>query len=137
MGSAFGLATIASACWVVCACFGCSGTDGDSAGEHHGHPTGALCPTGAAPTYDTFGHSFMSAYCVRCHATDRVGSARLGAPNGLDFDELASVRRAAPHIDEHAAAGPAAVNVLMPMDEPAPSIAERYTLGEWLACGAP
>ena len=41
------------------------------------------------------------------------------------------------HIDENAAAGPAAINTVMPPEDPQPTQAQRYSLGEWLACGAP
>ena len=63
------------------------------------------------------------------------GAARHDAPLGHDFDTLEGILLVAEHIDENAAAGPAAINTLMPPSpQPAPSEAERRQLGEWLAC---
>jgi hypothetical protein len=61
----------------------------------------------------------------------------MGAPTFHDFDTRSGVFVVANHIDETAAAGPAAQNSQMPPDGPSPTLAERYQLGEWLACGVP
>ncbi|MDP8255638.1 MAG: cytochrome c [Candidatus Alcyoniella australis] len=42
----------------------------------------ADCPT----TYENFGKAFMEQYCTRCHASDKSGFGRKGAPAGYDFD---------------------------------------------------
>jgi uncharacterized membrane protein len=76
----------------------------------------------------------MDNYCTRCHSSTLTGAARNGAPIGHDFDTFDGVLKVAEHIDEYAAAGPAAVNTLMPPSNPTPSEAERHQLGEWLAC---
>lgn len=111
-------------------------------GDHHeveGGPTGATCPNGSTLTYDTFGMSFMEQYCTSCHASSRAGEARNGAPSDHNFDTLVGVRDNADHIEELAAAGPGAVNTIMPPSEyeAQPSEVDRRLLGEWLACGAP
>ena len=64
-------------------------------------------------------------------------AARHGAPAFHDYDTVEGVRQTIEHIDEQAAAGPNAVNTIMPEDAPKPTEAERRQLGEWLACGAP
>lgn len=102
-----------------------------------GPPTQSECPTGSALTYESFGKPFMEAYCTRCHASTLRGEARHGAPGLHDFDTLFGIKVVFDHIDETTAAGPAATNTGMPPDTPAPSLAERRQLGEWLACGMP
>ena len=79
----------------------------------------------------------MTSYCVRCHGSTVMGTARNGAPADHNFDDLALIKRFAAHIDDLAAAGPTKVNTMMPPDGAAPSVDERRKLGEWLACGAP
>ena len=104
---------------------------------HSGEPTGSVCPQGSTLTYQNFGKTFMDTYCIDCHSTTRTGDARHGAPAFHDYDTVEGVRNTIDHVDEYAAAGPDAVNTLMPNDDPRPTEAERRQLGEWLACGAP
>lgn len=111
---------------------GCGGDD-----DHDGSGSGATCPTTQTLTYEGFGKPFMEKYCTRCHSTTKKGDARLGAPADHDFDDVLTIRALAEHIDEHAAAGPAATNKEMPPSAPVPTMEERLQLGEWLACGAP
>lgn len=111
----------------------------EGAGGEFGPPTGATCPTDrSALTYETFGKSFMTTYCTRCHSTTLKSiEARMGAPDGHDFDLLAGISPVYEHIDRKAASGPAATNELMPPASdsgPKPSMAERVKLGQWLAC---
>ena len=101
-----------------------------------GPPTGALCPPSPTLTYANFGQAFMEAYCTRCHSSTLTGAARMGAPDFHDFDTQFGVQAVAEHIDEAAAAGPAATNTAMPPNAPMPSLAERQQLAEWIACGA-
>ncbi|MBK9036849.1 MAG: c-type cytochrome [Myxococcales bacterium] len=103
----------------------------------HGEPTGSVCPQGSTLTYQNFGKSFMDTYCTDCHSSAKTGAARHGAPAFHDYDTVEGVRNTIDHVDENAAAGPDAVNTLMPADDPRPTEAERRQLGEWLACGAP
>jgi len=110
----------------------CGGDDAPVAGV----ATESVCPTVSPPTYDSFGKQFMTAYCVKCHSSEKVGAARNGAPEFHDFDTLEGILLVAEHVDEYAAAGPAGVNTLMPKINPKPSEAERRKLGEWLACEA-
>ena len=100
-----------------------------------GPPTQSVCPPTSTLTYNNFGKQFMESYCTKCHASDKMGEARQGAPSFHDFDTLNGIEVVADHIDETAAAGPAATNEGMPEDNPKPSLAERQMLGEWIACG--
>ena len=97
-------------------------------------PTRSTCPPDSALTYDNFGAPFMAAYCTRCHASTLEGPARHGAPLFHDFDSKRGILNVGHHVDEYAAAGPAAVNELMPSDGLRPTLAERRQLGAWLAC---
>jgi hypothetical protein len=102
-----------------------------------GEPTQSVCPTGSALTYNNFAKPFMESYCTRCHASDKMGDARNGAPAFHDFDSLFGIKAVSDHVDEVAASGPAATNEGMPPSSPKPSLAERQMLGEWIACGMP
>jgi hypothetical protein len=79
----------------------------------------------------------MTVYSTRRHSSEVIGVDRMGAPPGHDFDTLFGIRLVSEHIDETAAAGPAAANMGMPPAQPMPTLMERQQLGEWLACGAP
>lgn len=109
----------------------------DDDDREEGKPTGSDCPATQTLTYANFGQAFFDQYCQSCHASTVMGAARMGAPADHVFDEVADIRILAEHIDERAAAGPDAVNTLMPPIAPKPTEAERRQLGEWLACGAP
>lgn len=76
----------------------------------------------------------MEKYCTRCHSSELKGSARNGAPLYHDFDSLLGILVVANHVDEYTAAGPEAVNEMMPPDGIEPTLEERTQLGEWLAC---
>ena len=102
-----------------------------------GPPTESVCPQGSTLTYENFGKPFMEAYCTRCHAANLRGADRQGAPSFHDFDTIFGIRVVFDHIDETTASGPAATNTSMPPDDPAPSLAERKQLGEWIACDMP
>jgi uncharacterized membrane protein len=110
--------------------------------DDHDHAAGgvstqAVCPTPSVLTYANFGQAFFTAYCQRCHASTVTDLARMGAPADHTFDTAEQIRALSHHIDELAAAGPAATNTEMPPDGAMPTGAERLQLGEWLACGAP
>jgi len=99
---------------------GCGGDDGKA--------TGSTCPTDSTLTYADFGQVFFQTHCLACHGSR--------GPESPKFDSVAEIRANAADIDKEAAAGPNAVNTVMPesgsVDE-----AERRKLGEWLACAAP
>jgi uncharacterized membrane protein len=117
---------------------GCGGDDGEEEHDHGEQPTGSTCPTtGSTLNYQNFGQSFMTNHCTRCHGSGVTGANRQEAPIGINFDTVEGVRAHRARIDSHAAAGPDAINTLMPPSEPRPSEAQRRELGEWLACGAP
>jgi uncharacterized membrane protein len=108
--------------------------------DHHpveGVATQSVCPDPPTLTYANFGQAFFTSYCQRCHASTVTGLARMGAPADHTFDTVAEIRALSDHIDELAAAGPAATNTEMPPDGAKPTQAQREQLGEWLACGAP
>jgi uncharacterized membrane protein len=98
--------------------------------------TDSTCPTANAPTYASFGESFMASYCTGCHS--REAGDRHGAPSDIELDTEADVIQHASEIDQTAAAGPSAKNTAMPdMSGPVhvqPSEAEREQLGQFLAC---
>lgn len=102
-----------------------------------GPPTEATCSPSSTLTYASFGQPFMTNYCTRCHSSTLSGEARMGAPAFHDFDTQLGVQQVADHIDETAAAGPAATNEAMPPSNPRPTLEERQQLAEWIACGAP
>jgi hypothetical protein len=110
---------------------------GHDEGDHShdiGDNSGATCPTDNTLDYDNFGKGFMDAYCTRCHSSELEGDARNDAPEDHDFDSLIGVLSVSKHIDQYAAAGPDAVNTMMPPDGDKPTEAERRKLGQWLAC---
>lgn len=113
------------------------GCGGDDPSPIEGTPTESVCPTTQTLTYASFGQGFFDNYCQSCHASAVTGAARNGAPADHVFDQVEDIRLLADHIDELAAAGPAATNAIMPPADPKPSEAARTQLGEWLACGAP
>ncbi|WP_434382980.1 hypothetical protein [Melittangium boletus] len=102
-----------------------------------GEPTGTSCPPDSTLTAANFGTDFMTRYCNRCHAASLSGSARQGAPAGVNFDTLDAVRRQTEDIDRWSGAGPNGENTQMPPSGPIPTSEERRQLSEWLACGAP
>jgi len=119
---------------------GCGGdpaTNPPPAPEDPGPATGSVCPTDQTLTYENFGMAFFADYCTHCHSTNPPDGTRYGAPRGLDWDVLETVRAHADQIDKMAAAGPDATNTIMPPRNPRPNDDQRRQLGEWLECGAP
>ncbi len=51
----------------------------------------STCPD-PAPTWDGYGEGFFAENCVGCHGSAVTGAARNGAPDGVDFDDLAGVQ---------------------------------------------
>lgn len=120
---------------VLVASFAACGTDPIPV---FGPPTEATCPPDSTLTYESFAKGFMERYCTQCHHSELVGTARMGAPSFHDFDTIFGIRGVADHVDETAAAGPAAINRGMPpAGYPAPTEDERFQLGEWIACDMP
>jgi hypothetical protein len=87
-----------------------------------GSETGAECTPDSPHTWESFGETFMTAYCVPCHRK---------------YADVERVRREAGAIELEAGAGPNAVNTSMPEAGDKPTLAEREALATWLACGAP
>ncbi|MBI5513087.1 MAG: hypothetical protein HY909_04920 [Deltaproteobacteria bacterium] len=84
-------------------------------------------------TYDAFARGFFDAWCVRCHHSSRVTpEARMGAPDGFNWDQRPSVMT-------HLARIRSAVGVenYMPLTDPRPTCAERRRLVRWIDLGAP
>ncbi len=98
--------------------------------------TGSQCPTTNPPTYASFGMQFFTTYCTGCHS--RMAANRHDAPGDQNYDTEADIKAHLADIDAEAAAGPNAKNTDMPdMSGPVhmqPSMAERETLGQFLAC---
>jgi len=119
-------AAIAAICLALAACGG--GDDGNAFTE-------SVCPPTAPPTYDSFGRTFMEAYCTACHDEAKTGVMRQSAPPTIDFDTLANLRMWTSQIDKQAAIGPASANRRMPpVGQPQPSDDERRQLGAFIAC---
>lgn len=110
---------VASSLFGVLVLLGCSS-------EGLGDPTGSVCPTTSALTYESFGQNFMTTHCLSCHASQQSPT----------FNTVEQIRARASDIDRAAASGPKATNTFMPEDGSV-DVAERQKLGEWLACGAP
>lgn len=104
---------------------GCGGDDEDAPAAG---ATGSTCPDDSTLTYANFGQAFFSSNCLRCHSPS--------GPQSPKLETLEKIRANSDEIDRRAAAGPDAVNTVMPADASIPE-AERRKLGEWLACGAP
>jgi mono/diheme cytochrome c family protein len=83
-----------------------------------GSATDSVCPT-TPVTYASFGQTFFSTYCVRCHG---------------EYSSEAGVKRDLSGIDQQAAKGPSATNTSMPNGSKIPTEAEREMLGQYLAC---
>lgn len=119
--------------WALLAVLAACGSDNPLFGP----PTESVCPSTQTLTYENFGKTFMETYCTKCHNSELRGEDRMGAPSFHDFDTLFGIKAVSEHIDETAAAGPAAVNDGMPNEGPYPTLLERQRLGEWIACGMP
>jgi mono/diheme cytochrome c family protein len=97
-------------------------------GGDDGKATGSTCPNDSTLTYANFGQAFFQTNCLVCHGSK--------GPESPKFDTVAQIRADTADIDKNAAAGPDAVNTIMP-ETGSVAEAERRKLGEWLACGAP
>jgi hypothetical protein len=83
-------------------------------------------------TWETVGHPFVLEWCTSCHSSRLDGDGRYGAPDGVDLDTLAGVRRWSERVSARALAEGAD----MPPATQAPPEA-RAAVAAWLACGAP
>jgi hypothetical protein len=84
-------------------------------------------------TYAGFARDFLTRLCVRCHSTTRTTpKARMGAPDGMNWDDDASLRRELMRIRR--AVG---VDNYMPLTPPSATCAERRRLVRWVDLGAP
>ena len=86
------------------------------------------CPTNS-DTQQAAGRAVVESDCNGCHASTVEGQARQGAPSGLDFDNLATVRDEAGELYEEVVDGS------MPPGAPLPD-AKAEDVRVWLACGA-
>ncbi len=86
----------------------------------------AACPTdGTTLTYENFGSSFMSSYCVSCHSGSR-------AESGIDLSTSSKAQTYAAAIVSEAGTR----SKMPPAGSPAPTATERAQLVEWLSCGS-
>lgn len=93
---------------------------------------GRSCPPDSALTYESFGRPFMRMWCTSCHSSALSDGERGGAPAGSNFDTLEAVRSNRENLYRIAADDAA---IMPPVG--GPEMAERWRLGDWLACGAP
>ncbi len=110
------------------ALFVVAGAGVSACGDATGQATGSTCPSDSALTYDNFGQAFFQTNCLVCHGSN--------GPQSPKYDTVEQIRANSSNIDKAAAAGPAAVNTVMP-NTGSVAETERRKLGEWLACGAP
>lgn len=98
--------------------------------------TDPIDPCRDAPTYDTDIRRIVDDKCITCHAQALMGSARMGAPDTLDFDDYATIQ---PNLD--ALADAITSGREPPRDTPdappATSAVERQLVNEWRRCGYP
>jgi hypothetical protein len=101
-----------------------------------GPTTDSTCPATDRPTNASFGSAFFGTYCLPCHAIDRRGTDRHGAPPTIDFDTEALIRDNTSDIDKKAAFGATIHNAFMPPAHAQvfPTETERFRLGEYIAC---
>lgn len=130
---------VAVALWVAVGC----GTDPTGDGIVEG-PMVAGCPTYPQPTahpgddlggddFATLAAPFFADYCTRCHSTAlTTAEARNNAPEGLNWDDEASVRANLDRI-RRAVGG----ENFMPPSAPAPTCDERLRMTQWIDAGAP
>lgn len=83
-------------------------------------------------TWDAFAQTFFVTYCTRCHSTENVGDERNFAPEGLNWNDEASVRANLSRIRNAIGVGN-----FMPPSAPTPSCDERLRLVRWIDLGAP
>ncbi len=91
-------------------------------------------PDGGAggDTWANYAQGFFAMYCTRCHSSTLSGDARIGAPDGYNWDDEAAV-------DLHIADIRDAVGVhdFMPFNPPDPSCSERRRIVRWIDAGGP
>jgi len=91
------------------------------------------CPSDSTLRYEGFGTQFFQTYCQRCHTQAMTGMLRQGAPDGLNFDDVETIRR----LQDLIWSAAADTHTIMPPTAPVPTRAERQQLGDWIACGEP
>jgi hypothetical protein len=83
-------------------------------------------------TWGTYAQGFFATWCTRCHSSMNVGSARNGAPDGYNWDDLTAVQA---HIDNIRSA--VGVGNFMPPNDPLPPCSERRRIVRWIDAGGP
>jgi uncharacterized membrane protein len=88
------------------------------------------CPSEV--TYATTAKPFVQKYCISCHSKSVSGTARDGAPVGINFDDEKGLRAHGTHVHEYTDNGR-----MPPTDDlslPQPSAFERDAFVEWTVC---
>jgi uncharacterized membrane protein len=80
-------------------------------------------------TYDNFGRAFMQKYCVACHDSAKAAADRNGAPDKVNFDTAAGVKKAKSDIVKWVIR-----ESQMPPEPPRPTDDEKTKLKAWLTC---
>ncbi len=103
--------------------FGCDGAAADTAG-----PVSAE----ACGDWQSVGQPFALSYCASCHSGRLSGSARYGAPAGIDLETLAGMRTHRARVEARALSA-------APDMPPQGGVRddEREALRRWYACAAP
>lgn len=89
------------------------------------------CSTGTVPKYSEL-KATVFAKCTVCHDSAKSGTARVEAPNDVNYDMYATAKakaeKAAAEVDEGA---------MPPKPFPALSDADKQLLYKWALCGTP
>lgn len=93
-------------------------------------------PTGPVPTYCNEVQPLLNTYCTsNCHSADHTRSGQEGFQ--LDIYESTSAVKGAQEMAPRIQVRAARFKDMPPVGNPAPTDAERETLGNWAAGGAP
>lgn len=93
--------------FAIAALQGCGGDDGSGSSSSNSNDNGGVlgeCPPDSEALQEQ-GYNALQTECAICHATDKVGVNRIGAPDGTNVDDPAWVRAAAADIMKEIEAG--------------------------------
>lgn len=79
-----------------------------------------------------FGAMTVWATCTNCHASTKIGRARLDAPSDVNFDSYAAAK-----VHASSSAGQVKAGKMPPSGYPQPTDAQKQDLYNWAVCGTP
>ena len=92
-------------------------------------------PCDDGPSYTNQVAPIVAEKCVTCHSRDLAGSARSGAPDGLDFDDFPTLQPVVASVADAITSGrmpPVGVGGAV-----ATTAEERRIVDRWRSCGYP